>query len=99
MFFFSIIVSQWTSLLNILEIHVKKRNLAFTRIDGKVKPVDRQERVDSFNKTNRGPVVMLLSLQAGGVGLNLIGANHLFLMDLHWWVSILCRVGVYIVSK
>lgn len=28
--------------------------------------------------------VMLLSLQAGGVGLNLVGANHLFLLDMHW---------------
>ena len=28
--------------------------------------------------------VMLLSLQAGGVGLNLTGANHVFLLDLHW---------------
>lgn len=27
---------------------------------------------------------MLLSLTAGGVGLNLTGANHLFLVDLHW---------------
>ena len=28
--------------------------------------------------------VMLLSLGAGGVGLNLVGANHLFLLDMHW---------------
>lgn len=28
--------------------------------------------------------VLLLSLTAGGVGLNLVGANHLFLLDLHW---------------
>lgn len=28
--------------------------------------------------------VMLLSLTAGGVGLNLVGGNHLFLVDLHW---------------
>lgn len=27
---------------------------------------------------------MLLSLTAGGVGLNLVGANHLFFLDLHW---------------
>lgn len=27
---------------------------------------------------------MLLSLAAGGVGLNLVGANHLFLLDMHW---------------
>lgn len=30
------------------------------------------------------PQVMLLSLQAGGVGLNLVGANHLFIVDMHW---------------
>ena len=29
--------------------------------------------------------VMLLSLQAGGVGLTLTGANHVFITDLHWW--------------
>lgn len=28
--------------------------------------------------------VMLLSLGAGGVGLNLVGANHLFMLDMHW---------------
>jgi hypothetical protein len=28
--------------------------------------------------------VMLLSLAAGGVGLNLVGANHLFMLDMHW---------------
>ncbi len=27
---------------------------------------------------------MLLSLAAGGVGLNLVGANHLFMLDMHW---------------
>lgn len=29
---------------------------------------------------------MLLSLRAGGVGLTLTGANHVFITDLHWWV-------------
>jgi len=28
---------------------------------------------------------MLVSLRAGGVGLNLIGGNHLFLLDMHWY--------------
>jgi len=31
--------------------------------------------------------VMLVSLRAGGVGLNLIGGNHLFLIDMHWFVD------------
>lgn len=39
---------------------------------------------NDFNETGRGPQVMLLSLCAGGTGLNLIGGNHLFIMDLHW---------------
>ena len=40
--------------------------------------------VEDFNKNPRGAQVMLLSLGAGGVGLNLVGANHLFLLDMHW---------------
>lgn len=44
----------------------------------------RQKRADAFNNPTDGPRVMLLSLTAGGVGLNLIGGNHLFLVDLHW---------------
>ena len=44
----------------------------------------RGEVVTSFNRRDRAPHVMLLSLQAGGVGLNLVGANDLFLLDMHW---------------
>merc|ERR1711909_130597 len=44
----------------------------------------RGDIVEDFNKNPRGAQVMLLSLQAGGVGLNLVGANHLFLLDMHW---------------
>lgn len=44
----------------------------------------RQERVNSFNRNKGGAQVLLLSLTAGGVGLNLVGGNHLFLIDLHW---------------
>ena len=51
---------------------------------GQVPVKDRGAIVDAFNRVDRGPQVMLLSLAAGGVGLNLVGANHLFLLDLHW---------------
>lgn len=44
----------------------------------------RQTRASSFNMVDSGPRVMLLSLTAGGVGLNLVGGNHLFIIDLHW---------------
>uniref|UniRef100_A0A8R1XSM2 Transcription termination factor 2 n=1 Tax=Onchocerca volvulus TaxID=6282 RepID=A0A8R1XSM2_ONCVO len=79
-----VIVSQWTSLLNILEYHLKRKQISYTSISGKVSSSDRQKRANSFNKIDSGPRVMLLSLTAGGVGLNLVGGNHLFLIDLHW---------------
>uniref|UniRef100_A0A914C6P3 Transcription termination factor 2 n=1 Tax=Acrobeloides nanus TaxID=290746 RepID=A0A914C6P3_9BILA len=79
-----VIVSQWTSVLDILEYHLKKRDADYTSITGNVLPKDRQQRVNSFNQTKGGARVMLLSLTAGGVGLNLVGGNHLFLIDLHW---------------
>ena len=40
--------------------------------------------MDDFNRKGSGAHIMLLSLGAGGVGLNLVGANHLFLLDMHW---------------
>ena len=51
---------------------------------GKIPVKDRGDIVENFNRKTRGPQVMLLSLAAGGVGLNLVGANHLFLLDMHW---------------
>lgn len=56
----------------------------YTSITGEVAIKDRQERVDSFNQEKGGAQDMLLSLTAGGVGLNLIGGNHLIMVDLHW---------------
>ncbi|GMR32639.1 hypothetical protein PMAYCL1PPCAC_02834 [Pristionchus mayeri] len=79
-----VVVSQWTSILKIVEYHIRRRDIEYTEITGEVATADRQERVDSFNRVGGGAQVMLLSLTAGGVGLNLIGGNHLFLVDLHW---------------
>ena len=80
-----IIVSQWTSLLNIVGFHLKERDLEFHEIRGDVNLTKRNELVESFNKPyNKDVKIMLLSLNAGGVGLNLIGANHMFLLDIHW---------------
>ncbi|KRY75058.1 Transcription termination factor 2 [Trichinella pseudospiralis] len=79
-----VIVSQWVKLLDILSMHLKKRGISFTSIYGGLKNEERGERMAKFNKIDSDPEVMLLSLTAGGVGLNLTGGNHLFLMDLHW---------------
>ncbi|XP_061143817.1 transcription termination factor 2 isoform X1 [Syngnathus typhle] len=80
----SVIVSQWTSMLQIVAVHLQQMGLRYAVIDGKVNPKRRIDLVEEFNINPKGPQVMLVSLCAGGVGLNLVGGNHLFLMDMHW---------------
>ncbi|GAA6089582.1 transcription termination factor 2 [Tachysurus ichikawai] len=80
----SVIVSQWTSMLRIVAVHLKKLDLHFSVIDGSVNPKRRMDLVDEFNTNPKGPQVILVSLCAGGVGINLTGGNHLFLIDMHW---------------
>lgn len=77
----SLVFSQWTSFLDLLEPHLQARGLRYNRLDGSTK--DRGQVVADF-QSPAGPEVMLLSLKAGGTGLNLTAADHVFLMDL-WW--------------
>jgi DNA repair and recombination protein RAD54B len=78
-----VVVSQWTSMLNVLESAIKKRGFSTARLDGSTPVAKRQDIVNAFNNNGIGQV-FLLSTQAGGVGLNLIGANRLILYDSHW---------------
>ncbi|XP_068946346.1 transcription termination factor 2 [Petaurus breviceps papuanus] len=80
----SVIVSQWTCMLKIVALHLQQRGLTYAVIDSSVNPKQRMDLVEAFNNSCRGPQVMLISLLAGGVGLNLTGGNHLFLLDMHW---------------
>lgn len=79
----SVIVSQWTSMLEVVALHLKRHRVTYATIDGSVNPKQRMDLVEAFNSSG-GPQVMLISLLAGGVGLNLTGGNHLFLLDMHW---------------
>jgi SNF2 family DNA or RNA helicase len=77
----ALVFSQWTSLLDLIEPHLEAANTPFVRLDGST--VDRQSVVNTF-QSDDGPPVMLLSLKAGGTGLNLTAADHVFLVD-PWW--------------
>ncbi|MFO0757406.1 MAG: DEAD/DEAH box helicase [Byssovorax sp.] len=77
----ALVFSQWTSLLDKVEPHLQRAGLGFTRLDGSTR--DRASVVASFQDEN-GPPVMLISLKAGGTGLNLTAADHVFLLD-PWW--------------
>jgi len=80
----SVIVSQWTKMLDIVAVHLRRARIPCAVIRGDVPAKKRMEYVDQFNNDADGPEVMLVSLRAGGCGLNLIGGNHLFLLDSHW---------------
>ncbi|XP_042637926.1 transcription termination factor 2 [Orycteropus afer afer] len=80
----SVIVSQWASMLKVVALHLKRHRLTYATIDGSVNPKQRMDLVEAFNSNAQDPQVMLISLLAGGVGLNLTGGNHLFLLDMHW---------------
>jgi superfamily II DNA or RNA helicase len=77
----ALVFSQWTSLLDLVEPHLEAAKLRFDRLDGSTK--DRASVVASF-QSESGPPVLLTSLKAGGTGLNLTAADHVFLLD-PWW--------------
>jgi len=80
-----IVVSQFTSFLSIIQPLLTQEGFSFVRLDGTMNQVDRKETIDAFqSKGSNSPQVLLLSLKAGGVGLNLIAANHLLLLDPAW---------------
>ncbi|HTM22582.1 MAG TPA: C-terminal helicase domain-containing protein, partial [Kofleriaceae bacterium] len=77
----ALVFSQWTSALDLIEPHLGAAGLDFVRLDGATR--DRAAVVARFQDP-AGPPVMLISLKAGGVGLNLTAADHVFLFD-PWW--------------
>ncbi|NXO55910.1 HLTF factor, partial [Aramus guarauna] len=80
-----LIVSQFTNFLSLIENPLKESGFAFTRLDGSMAQKKRVEAIQCFQSSQAGsPTVMLLSLKAGGVGLNLTAASRVFLMDPAW---------------
>jgi superfamily II DNA or RNA helicase len=77
----ALVFSQWTSFLDLIEPALNNAGIPYTRLDGSTR--DRGEVVEKFQSED-GPPVMLISLKAGGTGLNLTAADHVFLCD-PWW--------------
>ncbi len=77
----ALVFSQWTGLLDRVEPYLKRAGLDFVRLDGSTR--DRGAVVDRF-QADDGPPIMLVSLKAGGTGLNLTAADHVFMLD-PWW--------------
>lgn len=78
----AIIFSQFTTYLDIIQHFFREKHWKFARIDGSQSINKRQEQVELF-QSGKTPI-FLISLKAGGVGLNLTAASYVFIMD-PWW--------------
>ena len=77
----TLVFSQFTSLLAILKDWLNEKNIRYEYLDGSTK--NRFEKVEKFNN-NSEISLFLLSLKAGGTGLNLTGADTVIIYD-PWW--------------
>ncbi|MEL6671324.1 MAG: DEAD/DEAH box helicase [Bacteroidota bacterium] len=76
-----LIFSQFVKMLQIIKSDLEKEGIPFAYLDGGTK--DRQKQVDNFQE-DQSLKVFLISLKAGGVGLNLTAADYVFILD-PWW--------------
>ena len=77
----ALIYSQFTSMLSLIKQVLLEKNYNFSYLDGST--IDRQEAVTKFQEDPNTPF-FLISLKAGGVGLNLTKADYVLLFD-PWW--------------
>ena len=79
----ALVFSQFTSFLDLLEPELERGGIDFVRLDGSTPTAKRKKIVEGF-QSGAGPGVFLLSLKAGGQGLNLTSASYVFHLD-PWW--------------
>lgn len=78
-----LVFSQFVEMLKLVEVELKKNNLNYTYLDGKTSKSKRQAAVKTFQEQEECRV-FLISLKAGGTGLNLTEADYVYILD-PWW--------------
>ncbi|XP_057764545.1 helicase-like transcription factor CHR28 isoform X2 [Salvia miltiorrhiza] len=79
----AIVFSQWTRMLDLLEDYLKSSSIQYRRLDGTMPISARDKAVKDF-KSLPQVSVMIMSLKAASLGLNMVAACHVILLDL-WW--------------
>jgi SNF2 family DNA or RNA helicase len=87
---------------DICETVLKRHGFRFARLDGSLNQPQREKVLQSFTQSSSKIEILLISLKAGGVGLNLTCANVCFFMD-SWYAQITisklqCKMQNYIVN-
>ncbi|MBD0375812.1 MAG: DEAD/DEAH box helicase, partial [Flavisolibacter sp.] len=78
-----LVFSQFTEMLHLLEKALQQRGIAYCYLDGSTPAEKRKEQVRKFQNDEKIKV-FLVSLKAGGVGLNLTAADYIYIVD-PWW--------------
>lgn len=78
-----LVFSQFTKVLDLIGNRLNEENISYSYIDGKIDAKKRLELVEEFNNTDKNKV-FLISLKAGGTGLNLTSASMIIHFD-PWW--------------
>ncbi|TKA33210.1 hypothetical protein B0A50_00763 [Salinomyces thailandicus] len=78
-----LIFSQWTTLLDLLEVPIEEKSWGYRRYDGSMNAKLREDAVDDF-RSKKDVRIMLVSLKAGNAGLNLNMASQVIIMDPFW---------------
>ncbi|XP_076445086.1 SWI/SNF-related matrix-associated actin-dependent regulator of chromatin subfamily A containing DEAD/H box 1B-like [Babylonia areolata] len=76
-----LLFSQFTMMLDIIEVFLKQKKMRYIRLDGSTPVTDRQQLIDQYNE-DPDIFVFLLSTRAGGLGINLTAANTIILHDI-----------------
>ncbi|KAL7679851.1 putative helicase, P-loop containing nucleoside triphosphate hydrolase [Plasmopara halstedii] len=79
-----LIFTQTRGMLDILESFMSKLGHNCTRLDGTTNVTERQQRLDAFNDCNSNLFAFLLTTRAGGIGVNLVGADRVVVFDPDW---------------
>jgi non-specific serine/threonine protein kinase len=79
----ALIFSQFLGMLALIKEKLTENNIAFDYFDGSTPPHERERSIQNF-QTNENSRVFLISLKAGGVGLNLTAADYVYIVD-PWW--------------
>ncbi|KAG6854152.1 hypothetical protein C0991_010063 [Blastosporella zonata] len=82
--FRAVVFSQFTTFMDLIQTALDREKYEHYRFDGSMDIKKKNAAVTEFKAPSRKPKILVISLKAGGVGLNLTTANHVFMMDC-WW--------------
>src|SRR5690606_29993202 len=79
----ALVFSQFLGMLSLIRGKLTENNIEFEYFDGSTPPPERERAIQNF-QNNDNCRVFLISLKAGGVGLNLTAADYVYIVD-PWW--------------